>query len=158
MMRTPRLHTHVGTNSLLLLMATSRKNYEAVRSHMSRRPTAQDSTFSASRTATTKNQPKLPCHQIGRNLLGSFPASSPGNRWIGVQRSTQHCEIKAFPKATAADAALFFVHSILLRQEVPAVVITYHGTAFTAEMLQEVLRISGTAHRTTTVYHPKQMD
>lgn len=68
---------------------------------------------------------------------------------------TRYSETKALPKATAVEIAQFFATSIVLRHGAPAVIITDRGTAFTAEMLQEVLRLSGTEHRKTTGYHPQ---
>lgn len=101
--------------------------------------------------------PKAPFHQIGMDLLGSFPTSSSGNRWIVVATdyATRYCETKALTRATAAEVAHFFVDNIVLRHGAPAIVITDRGAAFTAEMLQEVLRLSGTEHRRTTAYHPQ---
>lgn len=101
--------------------------------------------------------PAQPFQQIGMDLLGPFPKSHDGNRWIVVATDymTRYCEIKALPRGTASEIAHFFMKNIVLRHGAPAVVITDRGTAFTAQMMEDVLQLSGTAHRKTTAYHPQ---
>lgn len=53
------------------------------------------------------------------------------------------------------EVARFFVHEILLRHGAPAVLITDRGTAFTAQLMQQILHYSNTSHRRTTAYHPQ---
>lgn len=43
----------------------------------------------------------------------------------------------------------------MLRHGAPTIVITDRGTAFTAQLIQEVLQLSCTSHRRTTAYHPQ---
>lgn len=101
--------------------------------------------------------PRAPFQQVGMDLLGPFPKSSTGNRWIVVATDylTRYCETRPLPRATASDVADFFIHAVVLRHGAPAVVITDRGTAFTAQLLEEVLTLSGTVHRRTTAYHPQ---
>lgn len=101
--------------------------------------------------------PETPFAQIGMDLLGPFPTSDSGNKWVIVATDylTRYAETKAIPSGTAAEAARFFIENIVLRHGAPAVVITDKGTAFTAELLRTVLTLSGTAHRKTTAYHPQ---
>lgn len=101
--------------------------------------------------------PIIPFEQVGLDLLGPFPVSSSGNRWIVVATDylTRYAETKALPRGTASEVASFFLHEIVLRQGAPSVVITDRGTAFTAQLMQDTLSQSGTSHRKTTVYHPQ---
>lgn len=101
--------------------------------------------------------PSRPFKQVGMDLLGPFPTSSAGNRWIVVATDylTRYCETKALPKGTSAEIARFFVHNIVLRHGAPAVVITDRGTAFTAALTEEVMKLCKTDHRRTTSYHPQ---
>lgn len=91
------------------------------------------------------------------DLLGPFPTSASGRKWIIVATDylTRYAETKALERGTASETARFFVENVVLRHGAPAVVITDRGTAFTAELLGTVLRLSGTAHRRTTAYHPQ---
>lgn len=68
---------------------------------------------------------------------------------------TRYAETKALPRGTAAEVANFFLSNIVLRHGAPAIVLTDRGTSFTAEFLQEVLRLTHTTHRKTTAYHPQ---
>lgn len=101
--------------------------------------------------------PETPFAQIGIDLLGPFPLSDSGNRWVIVATDylTRYAETKAIPSGTAAEAARFFIENIVLRHGAPAIIITDKGAAFTAELLRIVLTLSGTAHRKTTAYHPQ---
>ena len=101
--------------------------------------------------------PRRPFQQIGMDLLGPFPTSTSGNKWIVVATDylTRYAETKALPKGSAAEVARFFVENILLRHGAPEVLITDRGTAFTAELTQAILRYSQTSHRRTTAYHPQ---
>lgn len=101
--------------------------------------------------------PEVPFQQVGMDLLGPFPLSSSGNKWIIVATDylTRYCETKAISRGTATEVAKFFVENIVLRHGAPTVVITDRGTAFTAQLLDEVLKLSCTSHRKTTAYHPQ---
>lgn len=91
------------------------------------------------------------------DLLGPFPRSSSGNRWIIVATDylTRYAETKAMTHGTAVEVAKFFVENIVLRHGAPKTVITDRGTAFTGRLTQEILQLSHTAHRRTTAYHPQ---
>lgn len=91
------------------------------------------------------------------DLLGPFPTSSSENKWIIVATDylTRYAETEAVPRGTAFEVARFFVHDIVLRHGAPAVLITDRGAAFTAELLQQVAKLTHTNHRKTTAYHPQ---
>ncbi|KAM7305530.1 DDE-type integrase/transposase/recombinase [Ixodes scapularis] len=102
--------------------------------------------------------PTTPFQQVGMDLLGPFPTSTQGNRWIIVATDylTRYAETKAPPSGTAVEVAkIFFFESILLRQSAPEVLITNRASSFMAQLTQEVLRLSHTSHRRTTAYHPQ---
>lgn len=91
------------------------------------------------------------------DLLGPFPTSSSGNKWIIVATDylTRYAETRALPQGTALEVAKFFVDTVVLRHGAPKVVITDRGTAFTAQLTQDIMRLSQTTHRKTTAYHPQ---
>lgn len=62
---------------------------------------------------------------------------------------------KALAKGTSNEIARLFLHSIVLRHGGPAVVITDRGTAFTAALTEELIKLCYTDHRKTTSYHPQ---
>ncbi|KAK8787335.1 hypothetical protein V5799_022885 [Amblyomma americanum] len=91
------------------------------------------------------------------DLLGTFPTSTSGNKWIIIATDylTRHNEAKALPNKKAAEVAKFFVECIVLRHGTPDVTSRDRGTAFTAEVTKAILRYSQTSHRRTTAYHPQ---
>ncbi|KAM7303262.1 DDE-type integrase/transposase/recombinase [Ixodes scapularis] len=101
--------------------------------------------------------PSAPFQQIGMDLLGPFPTSTQGNRWIIVATDylTRCAETKALPSGTAVEVAKFFIESIVLRHGAPEVLISDRGSSFMAQLTQEVLRLSHTSHCRTTAYHPQ---
>lgn len=101
--------------------------------------------------------PEAPFEQVGLDLLGPFPLSSSGNKWIVVATDylTRYAETKALPRGTASEVASFFLHEVVLRHGAPSVVITDRGAAFTSQLMQDTLRLSHTSHRKTTAYRPQ---
>lgn len=101
--------------------------------------------------------PSKPFQQIGMDLLGPFPTSRSENKWIVVATDymTRYAETAALPRGTAQEVAKFFINQVVLRHGAPEVLITDRGTAFTAELMQGILRYSNTDHRRTTAYHPQ---
>lgn len=91
------------------------------------------------------------------DLLGPFPTSSLGKKWIVMATDylTRYAETDSLHRGTAAEVAKFFVNNIVLRHGAPTVVITDRGTAFTAELMQCLMRMTHTDHRKTTAYHPQ---
>lgn len=101
--------------------------------------------------------PRTPFDQVGMDLLGPFPLSYSGNKWIIVATDylTRYAETKALPRGTASEVAQFFMHHIVLRHGAPSFIITDRGTAFTAKLLDDIFKLSYTNHRKTTAYHPQ---
>lgn len=101
--------------------------------------------------------PKAPFEQVGMDLLGPFPTSSFGKRWIVVATDylTRYAETAALVRGTTIEVAEFFVTNIVLRYGAPRVVITDRGTAFTADLTQSIMRGTHTCHRKTTGYRPQ---
>lgn len=101
--------------------------------------------------------PSAPFDQIGMDLLGPFPLSASGNKWIIVATDylTRYAETKAVQRATAYEVARFFIDHIVLRHGAPSHVITDRGTAFTAQLIEDIFKLSCTQHRKATAYHPQ---
>lgn len=95
--------------------------------------------------------------QVRMDILGPFHTSTAGNKWIIVATDylTRYAETCALSRATAGEAAKFFICQIVLRHGAPDVIITDRGTAFCSELMQVILRYSRTTHRRTTAYHPQ---
>ena len=98
-----------------------------------------------------------PWDRVGMDILGPFPTSSLGNRYIvvAVDYVTKWAEAVALHTAGAKQVAEFFVTEILLRHGAPRKLTTDQGKCFVATMMQRVLAAMETNHQTTTAYHPQ---
>ncbi|UYV60442.1 K02A2.6-like [Cordylochernes scorpioides] len=98
-----------------------------------------------------------PFERIGIDLLGRFPKSSNGNRWIVVCTDyySRHVETAALPRGTATEIADFFLKRIVLRHGAPKILISDRGSSFLSKLLTQVLKICNTIHKKTTSYHPQ---
>ncbi|GFV60759.1 hypothetical protein TNCV_1780631 [Trichonephila clavipes] len=78
-----------------------------------------------------------PFHRIGIDLLGRFPKSAHGNKWIIVctDYSTRYAITKALPTAEVDEIAKFLLEEIVLRHGAPRVIITDRGAAFRSRLV-----------------------
>lgn len=98
-----------------------------------------------------------PFHRIGIDLLGQFPKSTKGNKWIVVCTDylTRYAVTKALPTAVALEIAKFLVEDILLKHGAPRVIISDRGKVFQSKLVSELIRRTDVNHRMTTSYHPQ---
>ncbi|GFY12924.1 transposon Ty3-I Gag-Pol polyprotein [Trichonephila clavipes] len=101
-----------------------------------------------------------PFHRIGIDLLGRFPKSAHGNKWIIVctDYSTRYAITKALPTAEVDEIAKFLLEEIVLRHGAPRVIITDRGAVFRSDLFP----LSSTCVTLIIVSQrriiPKQMD
>ncbi|UYV63748.1 hypothetical protein LAZ67_2005487, partial [Cordylochernes scorpioides] len=95
--------------------------------------------------------------KIGMDLLGWFPLSDKGNRWIIVCTDylTKYAIAKALPSGTAAEIATFILEEVILKHGAPREIITDRGRAFMSQMFKEVTSRCKISHLFTTAYHPQ---
>ncbi|GFV66162.1 retrovirus-related Pol polyprotein from transposon 17.6 [Trichonephila clavipes] len=98
-----------------------------------------------------------PFHRIGIDLLGRFPKSAHGNKWIIVctDYSTRYAITKALPTAEVDEIAKFLLEEIVLRHGVPRVIITDRGAVFRSRLVSSLVDLCNIDHRFTTAYHPQ---
>ena len=98
-----------------------------------------------------------PFEKVGIDLLGPFPLSRSGNRYIivAVDYLTKWVETAALPDGTAGQAARFFVEHIVFRHGAPKALVSDNGRNFVAEMMENVLHLMETNHKTSSKYHPQ---
>ncbi|UYV79479.1 hypothetical protein LAZ67_17002785, partial [Cordylochernes scorpioides] len=117
-----------------------------------------------------KRQPQLPpgllqpipvpiaaFEKVGMDLLGRFPTSMCGNRWIIVCTDylTKFAITKALPTSESVEVATFFIKDVILMHGAPREVITDRGRNFTSSMIRDLNKHCRITHRTTTAYHPQ---
>ncbi|GFX68209.1 retrovirus-related Pol polyprotein from transposon 17.6 [Trichonephila clavipes] len=98
-----------------------------------------------------------PFHRIGIDLLGRFPKSAHGNKWIIVctDYSTRYAITKALPTAEVDEIAKFLLEEIVLRHGAPRVIITDRGAVFRSRLVSSLVDLCNIDHRFTTAYHPQ---
>ncbi|GFV41352.1 transposon Tf2-6 polyprotein [Trichonephila clavipes] len=98
-----------------------------------------------------------PFHRIGIDLLGRFPKSAHGNKWIIVctDYSTRYAITKALPTAEVDEIAKFLLVEIVLRYGAPRVIITDRGAVFRSRLVSSLVDLCNIDHRFTTAYHPQ---
>ncbi|GFV58759.1 transposon Tf2-9 polyprotein [Trichonephila clavipes] len=98
-----------------------------------------------------------PFHRIGIDLLGRFPKSAHGNKWIIVctDYSTRYAITKALPTAEVDEIAKFLLEKIVLRHGAPRVIITDRGAVFRSRLVSSLVDLCNIDHRFTTAYHPQ---
>ncbi|GFS46992.1 retrovirus-related Pol polyprotein from transposon 17.6 [Trichonephila clavipes] len=98
-----------------------------------------------------------PFHRIGIDLLGRFPKSAHGNKWIIVctDYSTRYAITKALPTAEVDGIAKFLLEEIVLRHGAPRVIITDRGAVFRSRLVSSLVDLCNIDHHFTTAYHPQ---
>ncbi|UYV77687.1 K02A2.6-like [Cordylochernes scorpioides] len=97
------------------------------------------------------------CWLVGVDLLGRFPVSKDGNRWIIVctDYMTRYAITKAIPDGGAIETAKFLVEDVILKHGAPREMITDRGRNFISQVIKEINALCGIVHRFTTAYHPQ---
>ncbi|GFY05885.1 hypothetical protein TNCV_4405511 [Trichonephila clavipes] len=98
-----------------------------------------------------------PFHRIGIDLLGRFPKSAHGNKWIIVctDYSSRYAITKALLTAEVDEIAKFLLEEIVLRHGAPRVIITDRGAVFRSRLVSSLVDLCNIDHRFTTAYHPQ---
>uniref|UniRef100_L7LV95 RNA-directed DNA polymerase n=1 Tax=Rhipicephalus pulchellus TaxID=72859 RepID=L7LV95_RHIPC len=101
--------------------------------------------------------PSQPFFKVGLDLLGPFPQSIGGNKWIAVATdyTTRYAITRAMPTSCATDVADFLLQDVILRHGAPRQLITDRGRYFLSKVVQDILHSCATKHKFTTAYHPQ---
>ncbi|UYV66132.1 K02A2.6-like, partial [Cordylochernes scorpioides] len=99
----------------------------------------------------------IPFQKIGMDLLGRFPPTRDGNRWVIVciDYLTKYAVTKAIPTGGAVEVAKFMVNDVVLKHGAPRELITDRGRSFQAKVVNELTKMCGMSHYFTTAYHPQ---
>ncbi|GFV99631.1 transposon Ty3-I Gag-Pol polyprotein [Trichonephila clavipes] len=98
-----------------------------------------------------------PFHRIGIDLLGRFPKSAHGNKWIIVctDYSTRYAITKALPTAEVDEIAKFLLEEIVLRHGAS----NYHRSSnFRSRLVSSLVDLCNIDHRFQRRIIPKQME
>ena len=94
---------------------------------------------------------------VGVDVVGPFPVSDRGNRYIVVFTDylTRRVEAFAVPVHIAAVIARLLVEEIVSRHGAPRVLLSDNGAEFRSTLLREVTKLVGTSRRFSSPYHPQ---
>ncbi|KAK6172537.1 hypothetical protein SNE40_016172 [Patella caerulea] len=97
-----------------------------------------------------------PLDRVQLDILGPFPESRKGNRYILVlvDQFTKWTEAYPLPDQTAESVARKFVNEFISRFGVPLEVHTDQGRNFDSDMMKRLGQLLGWAKTRTTPYHP----
>ncbi|UYV79636.1 K02A2.6-like, partial [Cordylochernes scorpioides] len=98
-----------------------------------------------------------PFQRVGIDLLGRFPVSNNGNKWIVVATDylSRYAMTRAIPNGSAEEVAKFMIEDVLLKHGAPRELISDRGRTFISRTLKEINDLCGTIHRFTSAYHPQ---
>ncbi|UYV64787.1 hypothetical protein LAZ67_3001966, partial [Cordylochernes scorpioides] len=98
-----------------------------------------------------------PFQRVGMDLLGRFPKSDNGNKWIIVCTDylTRFAVTKALPTGEAKEAAKFLMEDVVLKHGAPREIIMDRGRVFQSKLIAELTNQCSSIHRFTTAYHPQ---
>lgn len=101
--------------------------------------------------------PAEPFYRVGLDLLGPFPLSTDGNRWVAVaiDYSTRFAITRPLPSSCATDVADFLIQDVILHHGAPRQLVTDRGRYFLSKVIDDLLRSCATKHKLTTAYHPQ---
>ncbi|UYV84803.1 K02A2.6-like, partial [Cordylochernes scorpioides] len=101
--------------------------------------------------------PEVAFEKVGMDLLGRFPTSEGGNRWIIVCTDylTKYAITKALPTSESMEVAKFFIEDVILKHGAPRELITDRGRNFRSLMISDLNNQCRITHRKTTAYHPQ---
>ncbi|UYV84801.1 hypothetical protein LAZ67_X003569 [Cordylochernes scorpioides] len=98
-------------------------------------------------------------YKVGVGLLGRFPVSKDGNRWIIVctDYMTRYAITKAIPDGGAIETAKFLVEDVILKHGAPREMITdiyiiYRGKNFISQVIKEINALCGRGDRLHSVF------
>ena len=91
------------------------------------------------------------------DIVGPFPTSPQGNRYVLTVMDHASCWLEAYPLATKAAAGVTdaFAKEWVARYGAPAILLTDQGSEFNNNDLRVYLDGLGIQHRRTTPYHPQ---
>ncbi|UYV79319.1 RRM1 [Cordylochernes scorpioides] len=92
----------------------------------------QDPQISTTPPPRRSTRPRRPPCRVGMDLLGRFPKSDTGNKWIIVYTDylTRFSVTKALPTGEAKEAAKFLMEDVVLKHGAPREIITDRGRVF----------------------------
>ena len=97
-----------------------------------------------------------PFELVGWDLVGPFPISKQGNKYILVitEYLTRWCETEPLPDTTASTVANVVLRKVIFPHGCPLQLLSDQGPQFRSEVMQILSKALGINQLFTTPYHP----
>ncbi|KAI5078966.1 hypothetical protein GOP47_0006637 [Adiantum capillus-veneris] len=103
-------------------------------------------------------QVAAPFELVGWDLMGPFPTSMSGNRYMVIAKYlTKWCEATPLLDSTASTIALALLHKVIFQHGCPQKLLSDQGKQFTSQVLQILTSFLGVQQVFTSPYHPRRM-
>lgn len=101
------------------------------------------------------NVPPESFFHVGLDLLGPFPASASGNKWVVAATDYVMCYTmtRALTTSYATDVADFLLRDVILVCGAPCQLLTDQGCTLLSKVIDNILRCCSTQYKITTSYH-----
>lgn len=98
-----------------------------------------------------------PFEQISLDIVGPYPKSPRGNRYLltVIDNLTRYAEAIPLREQSAEETARAFVENVVTRHGAPARLVTDQGRNFVSRLFREVCHLLGIRKLQTTAYHPQ---
>ncbi|XP_061351015.1 uncharacterized protein LOC133296083 [Gastrolobium bilobum] len=98
-----------------------------------------------------------PFYQWGMDILGPFPITAGGVKWllVAIDYFSKWIEAEALATISANKVRRFFYRQIISRFGIPHTIITDNGTQFMDRKFNQILQDPHVKHRYTSVEHPQ---
>ncbi len=98
-----------------------------------------------------------PFELVGWDLVGPFPISKQGNKYILVitEYLTRWCETEPLPDTTASTVANALLRKVIFPHGCPLQLLSDQGPQFRSEVMQILSKALGINQLFTTPYHPQ---
>ena len=102
-------------------------------------------------------QTTYPFELVGVDFLGRFKTSQKGNTYIIVATDyfTKWAIVKAIPAATKENAADFLINEVICKYGAIGRLLSDRGKQFLSGLSQQIYKMFGIKHLTTSSYHPQ---
>lgn len=99
--------------------------------------------------------PAEPFFRVGLDLLGPFPTSISGNKWVAVATdyATRFAITRALLTSCSTDVADFLLYDAILCHGAPRQLLTDRGRYFLSRVVDDILHACSTEHKLITTYH-----
>ncbi len=155
------LSGHLGFHKVLLKLRSTcywPRMRQDISFHLKQCPTCQQIKSPSQKVGTLcPITVSHPFEMVGWDLMGPFPTSRKGNKYILVMTEylTRWCEAEPIADTSASTIASVLLRKIIFPHGFPAHLLSIQGPQFRGEVMQVLTTSMGIQQKFTTPYHPQ---